>query len=164
MAFTIEDGTGVTDSNAFCGVTFADDYHADRGSADWKGSKQEKQRAIVRASDFLGRLSYRGKRVDEEQSMAWPRVDVWSEGHELLDPTVIPIQLKRATAELAMIALAQELQPDSVDGRVASETEKAGSMSLTTTFVTDDSPRYQRVMAMLDGLIQSQGQVPLARA
>ena len=164
MAFTVEDGTGVTDSNAFCSVTFSDDYHADRGSADWKGAKQEKQRAIVRASDFLGRLSYRGSRVDEEQSMAWPRLDVWSEGHELLDPTVIPIQLKRATAELAMIALEEELQPDSVDGRVASETEKSGSMSLTTTFVTDDSPRYQRVMAILDGLIQSQGQVPLARA
>ena len=162
MAFTVEDGSGVTDSNAFCGVTFADDYHADRGNADWKGAKQEKQRAIVRATDYLEQQGYRGYKVDEEQSLEWPREDV-RVNDTLLANDAVPLILQRVTAELAMAALSGDLNPDALEGRVSSESEKSGKLSKTITFDTDDSPRFRKVMAMLRPLTHSLAHATLNR-
>jgi hypothetical protein len=35
VAFVLEDGSGVTDANAYCSLDFADAYHAERGNAAW---------------------------------------------------------------------------------------------------------------------------------
>jgi len=168
MAFTVEDGTGVAGANALIATDFADTYHADRGNSAWTGSGPDKQRAIVRATDWLcAEVAYRGRLVEDEQALAWPRQDIQraSDGFALPDDE-IPLGLQRATAELAMIALTEDLRPALTEGRVATESEKSGSLSKTKTYVTDDSMRFPKVMALLVAaeLVQSQAQAPILRA
>ena len=114
MAFTFEDGTGVTDANAYITVAFANTYHTDRNHTDWTGTTAKLQSAIVRASMYVdsrfGR-KFRGFRQRKDQGLEWPRLSALDDDGYLLDG--VPRQLERAVAEYALRALQfGELAPD----------------------------------------------------
>lgn len=115
MAFTVEDGTGLTNSNAYITTAFADSYHSDRGNCGWETfSTVKKQQAIVRATFYIDKRfgsRFRGDRQNSQQNLAWPRTDAVDNSDFLLQG--VPKQLQWATAEYALrTALIGELAPD----------------------------------------------------
>jgi hypothetical protein len=58
MAFTVEDGNGLPEANAYIDVAFADSYFTDRGNTDWAAaSSDQKQVAIVKATDYIDKVN-----------------------------------------------------------------------------------------------------------
>lgn len=85
MAFTVEDGNGLVNANAYIDVAFADDYFTDRGIADWlRAVDTAKQVAIIKATDyidtvwgprFFGKPAFRTIPADPttDQALEFPR-------------------------------------------------------------------------------------------
>lgn len=137
MAFTVEDGTGLEDSNALIDVAFADSYFADRGgNATWTASSEpQKQAAIVQATDYIcGRFRARlkGSKYKDEQALEFPRVYCDDE-----DPQM-PTKMKQAVAEYSVRArvspLAPDLTVDATGGTVISKKEKVGPLEEETRY------------------------------
>lgn len=150
MAFTVEDGTGLTNANAYITVAEFKAFHDDRGN-DYATDFPDDaaiQKAIVSATDYIdNNNSFKGCREFPEnpQALAFPRTDICYDGEEL--PTV-PNQLKNACAEYAIRATpGTTLQPDpEIDdsGRVVTkvkevigpiEEEKEWSDSSSANFI-----------------------------
>lgn len=102
MAFTVEYGTGLTNSNAYVSVADADAYFADRGNTTWAAlSTAAKQGAIVRATQAVDSNSFRGTKASSTQALAWPRTDAYSDdGFAFL---LVPVPVKYATYEGALV-------------------------------------------------------------
>jgi hypothetical protein len=103
MALIIEDGTIVTNSNSYVDDAEYVDYAADRGltiGADATAREQE----LIRAMDYIEshRDEFKGLKATRDQSLQWPRFDVWMDGYQL-DSNTIPLELKRAQMEAAAI-------------------------------------------------------------
>lgn len=119
MAFTLEDGTGIDDANAYVDETFVDTYHADRGNIAWTGAAAAKQIAIIQASDYIDERFGRrflGTRTNKTQGLEWPRINANDlDGFALTEVDAVPRQLQKACAEYALRALViTTLLPDPV--------------------------------------------------
>lgn len=105
MALTVEDGTGLADADAFITVSFADSYHTARGNSTWTDESDDslKEAAIVRASMWLSEtFIWKGYPVQQrDQSLSWPRSYVIDEEGYSIDNDVVPVEIQKATAELA---------------------------------------------------------------
>lgn len=114
MAFTVEDGTGLPDANAYAALEFVNTYHSERGNTKWTGSQSTKEACIVRATDYIDKRfghRFRGTRQMKEQSLEWPRLGAYDRDDFALD--YVPLVLQQATAEYALRALLLgELAPD----------------------------------------------------
>ncbi|MBF0374875.1 MAG: hypothetical protein HQL39_15825, partial [Alphaproteobacteria bacterium] len=64
MSLIVEDGSGLSDANAYVSLAYADGYHALRGNAAWAAAGQPaRESALVRATDHLDRaFRWRGER------------------------------------------------------------------------------------------------------
>lgn len=140
MALIVEDGTGKIDAESYCDAAFADDFHSKRGNTAWTDLETlDKEIHLRRATDYMMqayRSRWRGNRLKETQLLDWPReMDI------VPDSSVIPIEVKRACAELALRSIAGDLAPD-VDRETASET--VGSVAVTYR----RGPTYKRFRAI----------------
>lgn len=114
MAFVVEDGTGLSNSNAYVSVAEADAYFLESTNR-WIGTDLSKQKALVRATraiDLLGAGKFRGVKLLSTQALAWPRDEAYDgDGFKL---TGIPNYLKYAVFEAALAELEDEgtLMPD----------------------------------------------------
>lgn len=109
MAFTLEDGTGIADANAYVDVAYADAYFTDRANAAWTGSNVAKQAAIINATDYIeSRFAklFAGTAKTTTQGLSFPRV--------ITSMAEMPKELKRACCEYAVRALTVKLAPDPV--------------------------------------------------
>ena len=135
MALIIEDGTMPKGSNAFVSVAEADAYLSARNISTWPLPASDletdqnlagKEAAIVRASDYLNTLTWRGAKTEWNWPMAWPRKEVFVPGtyDEYVPDDIVPEQVKRACIELAALFYSGEDLLAAVErgGRVASET------------------------------------------
>lgn len=98
MAFTAENGEGVSGANAAITVAFADDYHATRNNTAWAGlSDAAKQGAIVTATDYIYReYKFIGVKFKSTQGLHFPLL---AED----DTAINPEKFLNAVAELAFI-------------------------------------------------------------
>ena len=90
MAFTLEDGSGITGSNAYDSVADIDAHHVDRGNTGWSDfTTADKQTAIIRASDYIDKRfgrRFRGVRKLKNQGREWPRTNAFDDDGFLLIP------------------------------------------------------------------------------
>jgi len=113
MAIVVEDGTLVTDANAYITVQFFREWHAARGiaaAATDAGSYTTAliEAAIVKATDYVDKrfgTKFVGELRDSDQSLMWPRSDAWTNQGDYIQTTTIPKELKRAVVEYSLIAL-----------------------------------------------------------
>lgn len=159
MAFIVEDGTGVANSNAYCPLSFADSYFDDRQNFVWAVADDDaKKAAIIRASDYIEirfGAKFIGVKVDSAQSLSWPRQSeaqgyVYPYGIALYAPDtsfptgIVPQCVQRACAEYALRALSAPLAPDPVmdaTGRaVQSTSDKVGPIESSVTYVPSAVP------------------------
>lgn len=105
FAFTVEDGTGVAGANSYLTVAEADDILAIEPEwAEWSAlAEADKELDLARATRYLDdNYQWFGKKTERDQFLMWPRRHMKdTEGFCIAD-TVIPLELKRAAARLAV--------------------------------------------------------------
>lgn len=108
MAFVVEDGTGLSNSNSLCSVTFADTYFADREVSAWAAlTTEKKQAALISATDYLGMVfeaRMQGERGTSTQALCFPRTAF----------AAVPAGVQKAVAQYALRASTAKLLPDPV--------------------------------------------------
>lgn len=142
MALIVEDGTGLSTSQAYHDAAYADAYFTARGIAAWTGSTTVKEQAIIRATDYIearwGPLFLGAPLVLEEprQALSFPRQLLYDRWGLLVEG--VPEDLKKASCEYALRALTAELAPDPVfetGGVVQSKRTKVGPIEKETSYV-----------------------------
>lgn len=135
MAFKVEDGTGLSDSNSYVSVDEFKAYCSDIGQSLAAYSDTQIQQALVRttrAIDALYILKFVGTKRTAIQALAWPRddaVDVY--GFDISN-TTIPKYVKNCTYEGAIIELAEvnALQPTLERGGQKQEERVEGAVTV----------------------------------
>lgn len=154
----VENGTGIADANGFITVGFADAYHAKRNNDQWVGPADDKEAAIIVATEHLNlsRFAYVGQPVEEGQALRWPRELVFDEetGEKFLE-TPLPIQLQNATAVIALSVIkGVSLYPDPGAKRVSRRRERSRSLEVETQFTgTASGPVLALAMEILRPLL-----------
>lgn len=98
IVIVVEDGSGKQDANSYSSVDEVKQYLTDRGIT--VVSDEQLAIKLIQACDWLEcQGSYKGKRVSDEQALAYPRTGVFVNGREL-PPSVIPRSLKTAHMQL----------------------------------------------------------------
>lgn len=140
MALIVQNDQGtVPGANAYISVQEFKDYHDARGNSYAGQTDQQIETGIVRATDYLdGRFRFVGKPLyGRDQTTAWPRSDAWDCSRRYV--TGIPREVKDATAEYALRALAADLLPDPIrdpsGAPVLSKSETVGPISESVTYV-----------------------------
>lgn len=158
MALTVEDGTGLAAAESFFSVAEADTYHADRGNTSWAAAATTalKEEALRRASSYLDdSYGWKGRPVNgRDQGLAWPRTGVADgEGYSVAS-NVVPDEVERATAEIALRELAEPgaMTPDYVPSdRVKSE--KIGPLSFEYDLSRTDAESARPILLIVRDLI-----------
>jgi hypothetical protein len=111
MAFIVEDGTGLANANSYASVADTNVYFAERGQSAWTGTDEAKEQLLVLATDYIelrwGQRLLGVKEFPSVQFLSFPRTGI--DGY-----TGIPVCLKRATAEYALLAKSGKLAPEPV--------------------------------------------------
>jgi hypothetical protein len=113
MAFTVEDGTQVANSNAYISVAEFRAFHVDRGvaaAANDTGvyAQVAVEAAIVKATDYVDKrfgTRFVGSKLSRDQSLQWPRIDAFDNQEDYIQTDEIPKVLKNAVCEYAKLAL-----------------------------------------------------------
>lgn len=156
MAFTVEDGTGVADANAYAAIAYVDTYHSDRGNTDWTGVDAVKQAAIIKATDYIDRrFVFKGVKEFTTNDLAFPRTYLYDRGGNLVEG--IPAKLAMAVAEYARIALSQELfqNPviDETGLRRIALREKVGPIETETKYAETNQIQILKPYPVADRLL-----------
>lgn len=188
MAFTVEDGTGLANSNAYVSLVEFKAYQDDRGFSYAGKSDTEIQQAIVRATVYMGakyRTRWKGIRVKTTQALDWPRSGVLTDDARYPDPAyrpalwpdltylvpedVVPNDIKSACTMLAARELAVPGELSQVferGGAVVATSASAGPASVSTTYAA--GAPAATVYASVDGVLEvylagAKGLVPIVR-
>lgn len=136
----------------------ADAYFAGRAVAAWAAADEAaRDAALLRATAWIeGRFRWVGRLVDLGQPLAWPRTGARDAEGRPLDG--IPGRLKAACAELALIALSEDLAPPlERGGRVLSE--RVGSVEVGYAADAPPGRTFPAVEALLHGLVRCESVV-----
>lgn len=160
MSLIVEDGTGISNSESYCSVAFADSYWTKLADSVWLAlSTAQKEAALRKATTFmveLYRMRWKGRRVLITQALDWPRVGVVLEdfggsqgrhgfgsyGLFQVSYTIVPLELQSSCAEMAYRTLSGDLAAD-LGQMVLSE--KVGPLQVN---YSPNSPQYTRYRAM----------------
>ena len=100
-----------TTANSYTDVAFADAYFGNLPSAQtatWAAaSTAEKEAALIAATQMLEARNWVGTKTHSlaENSLRWPRSYVANADGQALDASTVPIEIQRATTELAQQVL-----------------------------------------------------------
>jgi hypothetical protein len=140
----------------------ADAYFAARAVAAWAAATEAaRDAALLRATAYLeGNHRWVGRLVEPAQPLAWPRTGARDADGRALDG--IPDRVKAACAELALIALTEDLAPPvERGGRVLSE--QVGPVAVSYAADAPPGRSFPAVEALLRGLTRSDP-MPVRRA
>lgn len=162
MGFLVQnDSGGIGGANAYVTVAEFRAYHADRGTDVVGYVDADVQTAVVRATDYLDtRFTFRGDKVTTAQRTAWPRTG--PEDDDELVRVGVPVEVKEACSEYALVALTTEVNPspdlDSSGRAVQSKSSSVGPISESISYVGGavfQMPKYPKADQKLRGLIVS---------
>lgn len=155
MALIVEDGTGKPDAESYISVAAAITYHAARGNAAWAAIASDtiREQLLRKATEYMMQ-NYRGRwagsRVGSVQALDWPRAWVpipdlpygYGSFPSYVPPTVIPVEVQRACAELALMANTGDLAPN-LDRKTRRE-----KVDVIEVEYADDAAEYVRYRAV----------------
>lgn len=159
-AFTVEDGSGLTDANSYASVAFADSYHEGYGNpSTWTSlstyQKQDYLRQATRAADERYGMRWYGVRSTDDQALDWPRAYVVDRSGNEVSEDVVPVAVKNWTARAAlMIASGYSLIAQvETSATIASESLSSPSGASKSVTYRDggkaESPKFPALDAML---------------
>lgn len=166
MALTVETGVGLSTADSYISVADADTYHSSRGNVAWDDldATDDKEPALRRATDYMVqvyRTRWKGVRMQADQALDWPRSGVYSEpfmyggiGEQpyLVDDDIVPTEVARACAKLALKAASAELAPDL---ERATKREKVGPLEVEYMDGQVQYKRYREIDDMLKPYLAS---------
>jgi len=129
MALIIEDGTIVDNANSFTTDIELQAYANARGLT-LPATEAERDALQINAMDFIASNEdcMQGKRVDVDQELSFPRIDVWV--HDFaVQSDQIPNTLKKAQMEAAITSQTVNLLPSGTVKNVQSESLDTMSIS-----------------------------------
>jgi hypothetical protein len=110
-----ETGAALADSESYCTVAFADQYHDARANTAWAALTEPQKEAYLRRATeamlALYRERWKGVRATATQALDWPRLDVVVDTYARAADEV-PQEVQKACAILALKAIAGDLDPD----------------------------------------------------
>lgn len=179
MSLIVEDGSGVAGAESYGSVAEADAYHASLGNTAWaaiasSGAKEILLRQAARYMEQRFRPRWQGWRATTTQAMDWPRLGVFltdvaavaTGGHlssfaYMIAANAMPVQLKEAQFELALIANDGPLTP--------ALTQRKSQLKVGPIFIQYDSrspqtTRHPQIALILATLLKdSSGMMRLER-
>ena len=163
---TVEDGTGLSNADAYAAIATVDAYATARALTAWTGTDAVKEAAIKEATVYLDTsYAWKGAIESETQALAWPREGVIDrEGREI---TGLPQRVIDACCELAVMKITAALVTSRSEAEVQSMT--AGSVSITYARGNrvSEGERFAWVDRLLTGLHAGRaggGNIPLLKA
>lgn len=136
---TVENGNGLTDSNSYVDITFADSYFSERGETAWANfSDEEKEKYLIRATDYIDNIfQWYGQRQSESQALRFPRKNLYD--YEGLEIEGVPNLLKQAVCDAALILSdgTELFESKNANGNIVSET--IGSLSFSYNKNNDEN-------------------------
>lgn len=164
MALIVESGAGLPDAESYASVATADAYWAARGApVAWSGlTTGAKESALRQATEYLARFTgkWKGIRVKTTQALDWPRSSVVVDSVTLAYDA-LPVQLVRATCELALKASSSTLMADET---AQVKAEKVGPLEVTYADGARQQTRFAFVDTLLAPLINGAGSIKVVRA
>jgi hypothetical protein len=160
MAFTLEDGTGISDANAYVSLDFCITYCTDRGLTFSTSPSSLGEEAIVRATaalDAMYRFRFNGyKTHGRNQALEWPRTAAYDREGYLISGALIPIEIQNAVSEMAVREYASpgSMLPDLERGG-AVQMLRAGSVEVQYAANAAMATTFQLIDGMLTGLLLS---------
>lgn len=151
MTLIVESGAGSSNSDCYISLVDAATYHTSRGNAGWAAiaSDELREQAILKATDYMTQIYrslWQGFRVTHTQALDWPRTSVLVDVHISISHDVIPVEIQRACAELALKASAGTLYADQTQ-QVAKE--KIGPIETEFDIYSPVAIQYKSIDAML---------------
>lgn len=120
MAYKLETGAAYTDSTSYCSIAVADDYLSIHpGVAAWTAATQEqKETALSYATRMIDQgVRFSGQKQTAEQALEFPRVRCYdTRRHEYVPTSSIPLPLKQAVAEMALVIISGGVASTKVAG------------------------------------------------
>lgn len=103
MATPFDASIGTAASNSYCTVDEANLFISEQRlyGSEWDNCAN-KEAALMWATREIDRYKFIGQIADYDQALKWPRVNAYLPDGRLLASTSIPLQVKNATAELAL--------------------------------------------------------------
>lgn len=152
----VEDGTGLTDSNSYVSVVFADDYFSTRGVSKWEAlTTTEKEQKLINATDYIDSIyQWKGKKVSTSQALRFPRENLFDyEGGKIEG---VPTAVKQATCEAASLIVDGTILYQTADSNGDVVSEKIGELAFTyskreSSAITGITP-YDSINTKLRGL------------
>lgn len=134
MAATITATVGGSTSNSYVTLVEADaHFDARLDATDWSGATDDtKNRALIQATQRLDQQRFKGRREDEDQALAFPRVGTFDRDGYAYDSDTIPTPVKRAQMELALAMLGTDLLADT--GLEGFKRAKVGPLDVETRY------------------------------
>lgn len=133
MALVLDATVGGPSANAYCTQAEATTYHESHPYASaWTAATDDtKNRAIATATRLLDEhMAWMGVGMTETQALGWPRTGGVYRNGWTIPTTVVPAEVKRATAELARQMLATDRTADSDVQAQGLTSLTAGSVSM----------------------------------
>lgn len=159
MALVVETGPGSATAESYISVSDATTYHADRGNTAWAAlTDAVKEQNLRKATEYMlqqYRMRWKGTRMTSTQALDWPRAYVYlepvvtganQEFPNLVADDIVPVEVKRACAELALKSYSATL---SADTERATVREKVGVIEVEYDKFATQEKRYTAIEYML---------------
>jgi hypothetical protein len=150
---TIETGAGVANANSYASDAEMKAY-ADLRGLTVPSTQPEREALLVLAMDYIEakRNQFKGCKTAYDQALQWPRHSVYIDGY-LIDSDSIPVELKNAQIEAAILGNTTSLVQSGKTNNVASES--IGDLSVSYfSGGSWESVRTDNIDVWLDELMQ----------
>jgi hypothetical protein len=174
MAFTLEDGTGVTGANSYASVADAETYFTDVGKdvTAWSAlSTAAKQSKLIVATQYVDGVygsRFSGYAALSTQGLEWPRKNAIDQNGWLLSSAAVPDAVKFAMYEVAFRLLTVDALPDTAasDKAIKETMDQIGPLKRQREYdqFVARVPSFPLVDAILAPLLRAGGVMELVRA
>lgn len=158
MSLVIEDGSLVDSADSYVTVEEVLEYAEKRALVLSLTTDAHVETLVHRAMDLLEaqETTFQGTRVSAEQPLSWPREGVILNGFDV-DPTTIPVALKKALCQLAVDADSRDLMPTSDGREVIEEKVDVISTKYAQTGNASPQPSLTAFFTLLRPLLDTDG-------
>jgi len=156
MTLVVESGSGLVNAESYASVADTDARHTALGNTAWTGTEATKEAALRRATEYMEqayRTRWKGTRLTRAQALSWPRYGACVDGWDI-PSTEIPADVVSACIDLALRALAGELNPDLERAVIR---EKVGPLETEYSAHSPQSPRYRAADMALSAYLKGGG-------
>lgn len=159
MTLIVESGIGLASAESYISVADADAYHAAFGNTAWAAiaTTALKEAYLRRATIYMGqayRTRWSGVRRTTTQALDWPRTEVVIDRFTYVGYDIVPTDVARACADLALKAKDADLNADLERAVIR---EKVGPLETEYSEHSPQSTRYRAIDQTLAPYLMGSG-------